>query len=95
LVQNLKTGKLVKSHLVRGHPTVNLTTEKGQIKVVVHSLVGDAFVPGKKDDWVIGYRDHNNFNLYAGNLFWKPRYNRSWIEGEEPDDIYLRYEREA
>jgi len=84
-VKNLKTGRIVKQHVRRGHPTVKLTVDGRQIMVAVHTLVAEAFVPGEKTDWVVVHKDLDPFNLHASNLRWKPRYARSWYEGEEVD----------
>ena len=75
-VKKRNNGKIVNQHIIRGHPTVKLTDKGHQIKVTVHTLVAEAFVPGQRPDWIVVHKDLNNFNVCASNLRWKPRYTR-------------------
>jgi len=82
-VKNVKKDRIIDTHMVKHHPTVNLAIDGKQQKFAVHTLVAKAFVPGWHEGWIVVYKDLNHLNLNASNLRWKPRYTRHWYEDEE------------
>ena len=78
IIRKRSNGRLIRQHIIRGHPMVKLTIEGKQTNVYVHTLVAEAFVPGKRPDWIVVHKDDDRFNLHAKNLRWRPRYNRVW-----------------
>lgn len=69
VVTNLRTGKVVKSHLCNGYHVVTLThDENRRCAESVHTLMAAAFKLPSGYRWVVTFKDGNRGNLELSNL---------------------------
>lgn len=68
-VRNNKTGKILASYPdSNGYPSVGLCRDGKQIKMRVHRLVAEAFIPNPLNLHDINHKDGNKFNNHKLNL---------------------------
>lgn len=87
-VRNLHTQEILSS--AGGiYASVTLCSEAGQVKVFVHRLVAQAFIPNPLNLPMINHKDENKRNNSVDNLEWCDAiYNATYSLGKEVQQLY-------